>query len=323
MTEQAAHSGLRIIFAGTPEFAARHLQALLDHHHQVVAVYTQPDRPAGRGRQLQKSAVKIMAEQHHLPIEQPENFASLSTLATLQDYHADLMIVVAYGLLLPLTVLHTPRLGCMNVHASLLPRWRGAAPIQRALLAGDQETGVSIMRMEQGLDTGPVYRQRACVIAPQETSSSLHDKLALLGTEALLETLAQCAKGHAEAKSQALEGACYAKKIHKQEALLNWERSAIELERQIRAFYAWPVAYTYVAGTLLRIWRAEAVVSAATGAPGQVLVVSPQGIDVMTAHGTLRLLEIQWPGGKVLPASTVLQNSSSVIYHGVVLGYET
>lgn len=298
---------MRIIFAGTPDFAATTLAALLTANHEICAVYSQPDRPAGRGRKLTASPVKQLALAHNIPVEQPLNFKAEAERQQLASYQADLMIVVAYGLLLPQSVLDIPRLGCINVHASLLPRWRGAAPIQRAILAGDNKTGVCIMQMEAGLDTGPVIKRAEIAIEATDTGVTLHDKLAQLGAATLLETLAdiETLQQHAVAQNDA--DSCYAAKLLKTEATIDWSQSAVQIERQIRAFNAWPVAQTQWQDKILRIWHATALSdTAATAAPGTIVQVTRQGIDVATGAGQLRLLTLQAPGKKALSVNDFL-----------------
>ncbi len=296
---------LRIVFAGTPEFSVAPLRALLASPHQVVAAYTQPDRPAGRGRQLAASPVKALALQHGVAVHQPVNFKAEADVVALERLHADLMVVVAYGLLLPQRVLDAPRLGCVNIHASLLPRWRGAAPIQRAILAGDTETGITIMQMEAGLDTGPMLHVRRLPIASDETAGSLHDKLSALGAEALLEALPGIEDRALTPRAQDDAAATYAKKLQKPEALVDWGRPALEIERQVRAFNPWPVAETRLDGEPLRIWRAVAM-GGQGGAPGAVVAASPDGIDVATGDGVLRVLELQPPGRRKVTARDFL-----------------
>ncbi|MBL4638853.1 MAG: methionyl-tRNA formyltransferase, partial [Proteobacteria bacterium] len=235
---------MRIIFAGTPDFAANTLEALLTTDHEICAVYTQPDRPSGRGRKLTASPVKQLAVEHQIPVQQPLNFKSEEIKQILAAYQADLMIVVAYGLLLPQAVLDAPTLGCINIHASLLPRWRGAAPIQRAILAGDHETGICIMQMEAGLDTGPVLAQATCPIHDDDTAQILHDRLVLLGAKTLLETLPEIESRQQQAKKQDDALSCYADKLKKQEAIIDWHQPAIRIAKQIHAFNPWPVAQT-------------------------------------------------------------------------------
>lgn len=298
---------LSIVFAGTPDFAVPALEALLQSSHRVLAVYTQPDRPAGRGQQLAASAVKQCALRHGLPVEQPATLREPSAVEQLQRYCADVMIVAAYGLLLPQSILETPRLGCINIHASLLPRWRGAAPIQRAIAAGDAESGVTIMQMEAGLDTGPMLLARAVTIGARETGGSLHDRLASLGAQALLDALDTVVHGTATPRAQPAEGVTYAAKIRKEEAAIDWSRSATELDRQIRAFDPWPVAETRWNGQQLRVWQALPIESAASPAPGQVLATSPAGIDVSTGNGVLRLTRVQSAGRKAMAAADFLK----------------
>jgi methionyl-tRNA formyltransferase len=297
---------LTIVFAGTPEFSVPTLEALARSQHRVAAVYTQPDQPAGRGQKLAASAVKQCALRLGLPIEQPRRFSEPGAVETLAGYRADVMVVVAYGLILPRTVLATPRFGCINIHASLLPRWRGAAPIQRAVLAGDTHTGVAIMQMEAGLDTGPVWRVAEVAIGAHETAGGLHDRLAVLGPEALLPVLESVAAGAGAPTPQTEVGMIYAAKIRKEEATIDWSRTAVELDRQIRAFNPWPVADTRFAGQQLRIWEAhpEALGSAPRDAePGRVLACDASGVLVLTGAGTLRLTRVQAPGRKAMAAS--------------------
>lgn len=291
-------SPLRIVFAGTPEFASVALAALIEKKYNIVAVYTQPDRPAGRGLKLKQSPVKELALQHQLPIYQPASLKEIHEQDELTNLNADVMVVAAYGLLLPAAVLRIPRLGCINIHPSLLPRWRGAAPIQRAIFAGDSITGVCIMQMDVGLDTGPILLKRESIIALDETSQSLHDKLASLGGAALIEALDLLAQQKLTATPQEKEGATYANKISKEEALIDWTRPAIELDREIRAFNPWPVAYTSWKGQSLRIWQAQVVASDHQAKPRAIVHASNDGIDIATGQGVLRLLQVQLPGGK-------------------------
>jgi methionyl-tRNA formyltransferase len=267
-------------------------------------VYTQPDRPAGRGRALAQSPVKQAALAAGFTVEQPENFKHAATRERLQAYAPDLLVVVAYGLILPKTVLAIPRLGCWNVHASLLPRWRGAAPIQRALLAGDAQTGVCLMQMAAGLDTGPVMLRRALPIAPDDTGGSLHDKLAAAGAQLLAEGLQQAASGHAlAAEPQSEHGVTYAHKLDKAEALLDWNDAASLLECKVRAFNPWPVAEARIAGETLRIWKAQALPAEQARPPGSIAAAGRDGIDIACGTGVLRLLEVQRAGGRRIAAA--------------------
>ncbi|MFP9469616.1 methionyl-tRNA formyltransferase [Pectobacterium brasiliense] len=299
---------LRIIFAGTPDFAARHLDALLSSGHEVVGVFTQPDRPAGRGNKLTPSPVKILAEQHNIPVFQPKSLRPEENQAMVQALNADVMVVVAYGLILPQPVLSMPRLGCINVHGSLLPLWRGAAPIQRALWAGDRETGVTIMQMDVGLDTGAMLHKISCPILPQDTSATLYDKLAELGPRGLLETLEQLADGSAVAETQNDALATYAEKLSKEEARLNWQLSAEQLERCIRAFNPWPVSYFIVDEQPVKVWKAEVIAKAHGSEPGTILQADKQGIQVATADGILNIQELQPAGKKVMAAQDLLNS---------------
>lgn len=280
------------------------LEALLRSKHRVVAVYTQPDRPAGRGRHLAASPIKRVAIEHGVQVEQPATLKDAAAVERLASFSADLMIVVAYGLLLPQTVLDTPRLGCINVHASLLPRWRGAAPIQRAILAGDRESGVTIMQMDAGLDTGPMLLERSTPIAERETSATLHDRLAELGAQAMLDALASL---HTTVpKPQSDDGATYAAKIRKEEARIDWSRSAVEIDRMVRAFDPWPVAETRWNGQQLRVWDALPRDAEHAADPGQVLECTNEGIDVATGEGILRLKRVQLAGRSAMSAGQFL-----------------
>jgi methionyl-tRNA formyltransferase len=296
----------RIIFAGTPDFAVPALQALISADLAPIAVYTQPDRPAGRGRRLAESPVKAAAVAAGLPVRQPATLKDPDAIAALRALRPDLMVVAAYGLLLPQAALDAPRLGCVNIHASLLPRWRGAAPIQRAILAGDTETGIAIMRMEAGLDTGPVYAMAPTPIAADDTGGSLHDRLAAIGAEALLAALPGILNGTAEPRPQEDALATYAKKLDKQEATIDWTRPAVELERQVRAFDPWPVAQTRLADETLRIWSAQALPEATAGEPGRVMAAGRDGIDVAAGLGQLRITRLQPPGKRPMSARDFL-----------------
>jgi methionyl-tRNA formyltransferase len=297
---------LRIVFAGTPEFAVPALRACAARG-EVVAVYTQPDRPAGRGRQLQMSSVKQTALELGLPVLQPLNFKSEEALEVLRSHAADLMVVVAYGLILPQTVLDAPRLGCWNVHASLLPRWRGAAPIQRAIEAGDAVTGVCLMQMEKGLDTGPVLLQLKTPVGPNDNGGSLHDRLAQLGAEVLRDGLTLARAGMTlQAEAQPEAGLTYARKIDKAEAKLDWSLAAKNLADKIRAFSPWPVAETELQGERVRLYQAVVLGDDSGKPPGTVLAAGKEGIDIACGQGTLRLLALQRDGGRVQSAAEYL-----------------
>ncbi|MFK8770671.1 MULTISPECIES: methionyl-tRNA formyltransferase [Aeromonas] len=299
---------LKLIFAGTPDFAARHLAALLSSGHEVVAVYTQPDKPAGRGQKLTASPVKELALAHDLPVYQPASLRNEAAQTELAALGADLMVVVAYGLILPKAVLDTPRLGCINVHGSLLPRWRGAAPIQRSIWAGDAETGVTIMQMDVGLDTGAMIRKVTCPIASDETSASLYDKLAGLGPQALVDTLDAMAAGDTAAEPQNDALANYAEKLSKEEARIDWSMDAVAIERCIRAFNPWPISWFDVAGQTVKVWQAEVVAQDHGQAAGTLLKADKQGIEVATGQGVLRLLTLQPPGKKAMSVSDLLNS---------------
>ena len=295
---------MNIVFAGTAPFAVPSLHALLTAGHTVRAVYTQPDRPAGRGRKLSPSAVKLAAQEAGLAVHQPASLRTAQAAAELAAFAPDLLVVVAYGLILPPAILGAARLGALNVHGSLLPRWRGAAPVERALLAGDAQTGVCIMQMDVGLDTGPVFLQRAMAILPDDTGGSLRERLALLGAKGLVDVVAGLEAGVAVATPQPDEGACYAAKIDKREALLDWTQPAQVLERTVRAFAPAPLAWTVWRGQRLRIGGAQP--GAGSGPPGQILAAGPQGIDVACGVGSLLLTALQPEGGRMLSAREFL-----------------
>lgn len=303
--------GLRIIFAGTPEFAAEHLTALIASKHQLIAVYSQPDRPAGRGKKLTASPVKEVALAHNIPVYQPLNFKSPEAVAELAALNADLMVVVAYGLILPKVVLDAPRLGCINVHASILPRWRGAAPIQRAIEAGDNETGVTIMQMDVGLDTGDMLIKAFCPILADDTGASLHDKLISVGTPALIAALDLIQAGTIKPEKQDDTESNYAPKLNKEEAALNWQLPTIELERKVRAFNPFPVAHTKPAGSgddqRIRVWAASASDQTVSAAPGSITQISEDGLWVACAEGQLILEQLQLPGKKAMNVGEILR----------------
>ncbi|MGN5113573.1 methionyl-tRNA formyltransferase [Aeromonas jandaei] len=299
---------LKLIFAGTPDFAARHLAALLSSDHEVVAVYTQPDKPAGRGQKLTASPVKELALAHNLPVYQPASLRKEEAQDELAALGADLMVVVAYGLILPKAVLDTPRLGCINVHGSLLPRWRGAAPIQRSIWAGDAETGVTIMQMDVGLDTGAMIRKVTCPIAANETSASLYDKLAELGPQALVDTIDAMAAGDTAAEVQDDALANYAEKLSKEEARIDWSMDAAAIERCIRAFNPWPISWFEVADQTVKVWQAAVIDSDHDQPAGTLLKADKQGIDIATGKGVLRLLTLQPPGKKAMSVTDLLNS---------------
>jgi len=302
---------LNIIFAGTPDFAAQHLAALIQSKHNVIAVYCPPDKPAGRGKKLTPCATKQLALEHNIPVLQPLNFKADTDQQTLQAFNADVMVVVAYGLLLPKVILEAPRLGCINVHGSILPKWRGAAPIQRAVEAGDKETGVTIMQMDEGLDTGDMLHTATCDISPKDTSASIYQKLAELGPTALLDSLSLMAQNKHQAITQNNELATYAAKLDKAEAELNWQLPAQKLHQKLRAYIPWPVAqFTYMDEKQnqhrIRVWQASVVESKGIHAPGTIISVDKSGITVATSERALKLENLQLPGKKALPVQDIL-----------------
>ena len=295
---------MKIIFAGTPHFAANALEALISKH-EVVAVLTQPDRPSGRGMQLTPSPVKQFALQHSIPVMQPPTLKSTVVQQQLAMFQADVMVVAAYGLILPVEILNMPRYGCLNIHASLLPRWRGAAPIQRAILAGDEETGITIMQMDQGLDTGAILYKKTCPINEHDTAQTLHDKLAKLGAQSIIESLNKLEQGNLVEEKQDDALATYAAKLIKTEAQLDWTQSAVLLERAVRAYIPFPIAYSIINGTTIKIWHASE--SEGKGEPGTVLAINKRGIQVACKQGSLYLEVLQRPNGKAIPAAQFVQ----------------
>ncbi|MBB1306982.1 MULTISPECIES: methionyl-tRNA formyltransferase [unclassified Pseudoalteromonas] len=309
---------LRIIFAGTPDFAARHLQALIQSEHQIVGVYSQPDRPAGRGKKLKASEVKELALEHNLPVFQPQSLKNDEALAELTSLNADIMIVVAYGLILPKAILEAPRLGCLNVHGSILPRWRGAAPIQRAIWAGDEQTGVTIMQMDEGLDTGDMLHISRCPISTTETSASLYTKLAELGPDALIETINKLANGEITPEPQDDELANYAKKLSKEEADIDWSMSALQIERNIRSFNPWPMCFTQMGGQTVKIHQAQVMLQ--SGDPGQILSSDKNGVVVACGEHALCITQLQPQGKKPMAINDFLNGRSDWVTPGTILG---
>jgi methionyl-tRNA formyltransferase len=311
---------LKVVFAGTPDFAARHLQGLIDSPHQIVAVMSQPDRPAGRGKRLQPSPVKALALEAALPIWQPASLKNADSEAILSQYDADILVVVAYGLILPAAILAIPRLGCLNVHASLLPRWRGAAPVQRAIEAGDTETGVSIMAMEPGLDTGPVLLTRTLPISTDHTSGTLLDDVAQLGVAALIDSLENIHALLATATPQDDSEATYAHKISKQEGALDWSAAATALARRVRAFHPAPGCYTHLGGDRLKVLSAHAVDEPHEGSSGEIITADERGIRVSCGEGQLVITEAQLPGAKAQSVATLLRGHQARFQPGQRLG---
>ena len=306
---------MRVIFAGTPEFARVALAHLHEAGFDIPLVLTQPDRPAGRGMKLQASAVKQWAQAHQIPVAQPRSLRldgkypedAAAARAAIETARADVMVVAAYGLILPQWVLDLPRLGCLNIHGSVLPRWRGAAPIHRAIEAGDAETGVTIMQMDAGLDTGDMLLVQTLPIGPQDTTESLHDALAALGAQLIVQVLHQAQTGALQGVAQAGEGICYAHKIDKREAALDWTQPASTLARRVRAFNPFPVASSVLGGETIKFWRAQALPPHSRAAqPGEVIAVSAEGVDIATASGVLRATRLQKAGGKPLEAADFL-----------------
>lgn len=308
MTEVNLNKPLRIIFAGTPDFAARHLADLLDSHHEIIGVYTQPDRPAGRGKKLTASPVKELALEHAIPVFQPENFKSDDVKQELADQNADLMVVVAYGLLLPQAVLDTPKLGCINVHGSILPRWRGAAPIQRSIWAGDAETGVTIMQMDIGLDTGDMLNITTLPIEATDTSASMYNKLAELGPVALVDCLSTIANGTAVAEKQNDDLANYAKKLSKEEAKIDWTMDAEVIERCIRAFNPWPMSHFSVDDKAIKVWQSRVENYQGNSTPGTIIQADKTGIYVATGSNAIVFEQLQVPGKKAMGVQDILNS---------------
>lgn len=316
------NSKLNIVFAGTPDFAEVILAALLKSQHHVMAVYTQPDRSAGRGQKLQMSPVKRLAAHYDIPVHQPLSLQEGDVQQQVADYNPDIMIVVAYGLILPKAVLSTPKLGCLNVHASLLPRWRGAAPIQHAILAGDKQTGVGLVQMEESLDSGPVFAEATCEIRADDTSQTLHDRLAILGAQLLIENISKIASGNIFAHPQDSSASTYATKIKKSDAAIQWQLPAVNLERQIRAFCPWPISFSELDGQTIRIWQAKVVdIGNVTQPPGTIVQINKNGIDVATGSACLRVSRLQLPNKKPLPVSDILNAYADLFAPGKRFSY--
>ena len=307
---------LKLVFAGTPDFASAHLQAMLDTHHEVIAVYTQPDRPAGRGRKFKPSPVKELALQHGIPVFQPDTLRDEAAQQELAAQGADLMIVVAYGLILPQVVLDTPKHGCINVHGSILPRWRGAAPIQRAIAAGDKESGVTIMQMDAGLDTGDMLIKAHCPIHGTDTSSDLHDRLIEVGQPALVEAVNAIAEGTIVAEKQDDSLANYAHKMSKEEARIDWNKPAPELDCLVRAFNPWPVATTEFDELTIRVWEARPVEESSDQEPGTLVKADKEGLDIACQQGMLRIIKVQLPGSKAMAVSDLLNSKKEMFAVG-------
>ena len=303
---------MNIIFAGTPDFAAGHLQALVESDHTIVAVYTQPDRPANRGKKMMPSPVKVVAEEHNIPVYQPINFKDEADVEQLKALNADLMIVVAYGLLLPKSVLEAPKQGCINVHASLLPRWRGAAPIQRSIQAGDDMTGITIMQMDEGLDTGDMLHKTFLPIDQQDTGGSLHDKLLDQGPYALLNALDMLEKGRLNPEKQDDSQANYASKLSKQEALINWQDSAQQIALNVRAFNPFPMAFTLLGDERIRVIEAQAIESRHSLMPGTIISVDKAGVVVACKEGQIILHKVQLAGKKPMTIADILNGQNEL-----------
>ncbi|MDF1758426.1 MAG: methionyl-tRNA formyltransferase [Legionellaceae bacterium] len=310
---------LRIVFAGTPDFGIPCLEGLLKSDHELVAVYTQPDRPSGRGRKLQSPAVKIWAEENSIPVYQPLNFKNQIDVDELAALTPDVIVVIAYGLILPTKVLNIPMYGCINVHASILPKWRGASPIQHAILNGDLETGVTIMQMDKGMDTGDFYTIETCPIHTDDTTSILHDRLAKIATDPLLKTLEKIANHQAVATQQDGSQATYSPKITKEDAKINWQQSAKEINQRIRAFSPWPLAFTATPEQAFQVLKAEVINEKNSSLPGTIVSISKKGMLINTNLGSLLITELRFPGKKTISISDYLNSSRTQLQVGMIL----
>nr|WP_156763248.1 methionyl-tRNA formyltransferase [secondary endosymbiont of Trabutina mannipara] len=312
---------LRILFAGTPNFASCHLNALINTKHNLIGVLTQPDRPAGHGNIFTPSPVKQLAESYNVPVFQPFSLHNIEVQRCIEELNADILVVVAYSMILPKAVLDIPKIGCINVHGSLLPKWRGAAPIHRALLAGDDFTGITIIKMDAGLDTGPVLYRNICTIQPDDTSASLYAKLAKMGSNALLKTLELLIAGSVTAEPQNNELASYAYKISKEEARIDWSLSAVQLERCIRAFNPWPISYFLINGHYIRVWaaRVNKQLHTASYLPGTIFAADKKGIHITTGDGILTLTKLQPESKKVMQVHELLNSRRELFIPGMVL----
>ncbi|MGD9593071.1 MAG: methionyl-tRNA formyltransferase [Candidatus Berkiella sp.] len=315
---------MRIVFAGTPDFAGAQLQALIDAKFNIVGVFTQPDKPAGRGQHLHASPVKTLALMHHISVEQPSTFKTQDAILALEKYKPDLLVVAAYGLILPKAVLAMPTFGCINVHASLLPRWRGASPIQQAILHGDKETGITLMQMDEGLDTGDILATQSYTIKPEDTATTLHDVLCHIGAQLLVEKLlafsTEKSWPNRQPQSSIAVPATHAGKIHKDQAIINWNTQAIEIDRKIRAFNPWPVAFTNINGQPVRIFKATMVPNQQPAKPGQIIAHTPNGVVIATLSDAILLIEAQLPGKKKMLVSELLKGHHDLFKIGSVLG---
>lgn len=307
---------MNIVFAGTPEIAAHCLEALLNSEHNIVAVYTQPDRPAGRGKKLTPSPVKVLAEQHNLPVLQPETLKTPDASETLNAFNADVMVVVAYGLILPEALLNIPAHGCVNVHTSLLPKYRGAAPVQHAILNNEKQTGVTIMQLDKGCDTGPILAQAACDISPEDTTASLLEKLTHLGSETLLNTLSALASDEVSPQPQDDSLATHAHKIKKTDACIDWTQAAEKIDCLVRAYLPWPVVYSFIENERIRVLKAKAVSQSSQETPGTILDVTPEHIQVATGKGRINLEMIQFPGKNPMTIRDVLNGHTDLFQAG-------